>query len=610
MKRILLFYCLLLVQAVACAQYNIKENNVWIFGQRAGLDFNSGTAVPVKSKMGQKFLSSASVCDTSGQLLFYANRDTVYTKNGRVMPNGVSISPAGGIDGDNIQSVLIAPVLENPDQYYIFSFDEWLNAVWRGDLATCRLYYTVVDMSIPWMWRDTNYHTETRTVVDPVTQDITYILDTVSISVDSSLEYGDVLPQAKGIQLDSGLAQKLVVVPGDNCNMWLIAHNYSGTNFRTFEIKAALPGSKPGSGVNPVPVVSSIGLLGEQMFSYLFGEMKLSPNRRKIAVTSAVALPPPMESVGIELYDFDPATGVVSNPMIVDSIPAYGVCFSPDNSKLYATSGFAGLWGFGLHQYDISLPTPADIIASKTLLDTGIVSDTVIEQFTNPRLGPDGKVYVALLDGHDDSAYTTRYINRVEFPDKAGAACNYVRKAVRTLDSTKVGLALPSDYWKPLQDTVYSIADTFLRTNSNISLAIDGHYFGYEWNDGSKDSFKQITQPGTYWVNYYNYCVFRSDTFRVANWPTSVPEINTGGMTMNVYPNPASGMVTITVDADLAIPCNMQLTDATGRMVLQQQVSDKTTKIDISGIASGCYNIQLISTNNAINAKANVIIIK
>ncbi len=79
---------------------------------------------------------------------------------------------------------------------------------------------------------------------------------------------------------------------------------------------------------------------------------------------------------------------------------------------------------------------------------------------------------------------------------------------------------------------------------------------------------------------------------------------------MNVYPNPASGMVTITVDADLAIPCNMQLTDATGRMVLQQQVSDKTTKIDISGIASGCYNIQLISTNNAINAKANVIIIK
>jgi hypothetical protein len=60
----------------SCAILNASgqsETNIWYFGEKAGLDFNSGAPVPLlNSSMGASE-GCASICDKEGNLLFYTN---------------------------------------------------------------------------------------------------------------------------------------------------------------------------------------------------------------------------------------------------------------------------------------------------------------------------------------------------------------------------------------------------------------------------------------------------------------------------------------------------------------------------------------------------------
>ncbi len=64
-----------------------QQENIWAFGQYAGLDFNSGTPMPIKTAI-NRWEGCASVCDKNGQLLFYTEGDTIWNRNHLIMPDG------------------------------------------------------------------------------------------------------------------------------------------------------------------------------------------------------------------------------------------------------------------------------------------------------------------------------------------------------------------------------------------------------------------------------------------------------------------------------------------------------------------------------------------
>src|SRR6202012_3336346 len=103
---------------------------------------------------------------------------------------------------------------------------------------------------------------------------------------------------------------------------------------------------------------------------------------------------------GLELYDFDYKTGVISNAIVLDSSSTmgyyYGACFSPDNTKLYTTvssySILSTIYPGKVKQFNISLGSTAAIISSNTL----IYSDTVTQtrNMGDLKRGVDGKIYI------------------------------------------------------------------------------------------------------------------------------------------------------------------------------------------------------------------------
>jgi hypothetical protein len=72
-------YCLaiLLYSILPFCSLAQNENNVWTFGNELGLDFNSPSPTIFRSSILAKE-GCASICDPSGQLLFYANGQKVW----------------------------------------------------------------------------------------------------------------------------------------------------------------------------------------------------------------------------------------------------------------------------------------------------------------------------------------------------------------------------------------------------------------------------------------------------------------------------------------------------------------------------------------------------
>jgi hypothetical protein len=574
---LLVFLCF--AQTNLWAQYNLKENNVWTFGYHAGLDFNSGTPIPIVSAMNYNTIgvptaatagtvdACAAVCDTGGHLLFYSAGDTIYNRNNEVMPGGVDLTPYPNNGTDlsqapcveesfdttydtvegvvnmtidtffNVQSTeadqgtVILPVLNNPNQYYVFSLQRFCFA----DPEAGRLYYSIVDMTL-------------------------------------NGGMGGVVPTQKGILLDSALAEKMTAVPGDNCDMWLLVHGNQNDTCIAFDITE--------SGINPVPVKSAIGNMSG-LLSYSLGYMKVSPNRRRIAIAS-IAGP----STGLELYDFDPATGIVSDPITMSSISVWSLEFSPDNTKLYVNQQTpdtgVNFYSY-VSQYDVSLPTATAIANSRIDLDTA-------ENNGGPQgltLGPDGKIYLGAQLYNED----TDVLDIINAPNEAGTACQFTPYAITLDANTYVGASMQNMYVKPIRDTVFTSSDTTLSAAGNLLVQIPSGYFNYLWSDGSTDSSNVLNDTGTYWVSYGNYCTYRTDTFVVRPY-TGIAKVNgTGAATLTAYPSPAHNTATVAISGLSKVDGTLQIIDMVGRTVLQQPCDNRKQILDVSDIAPGVYTI-------------------
>jgi Secretion system C-terminal sorting domain len=99
--------------------------------------------------------------------------------------------------------------------------------------------------------------------------------------------------------------------------------------------------------------------------------------------------------------------------------------------------------------------------------------------------------------------------------------------------------------------------------------------------------------------NYYHLKILNTDgaiTFSAIR----LVIFNNSGFSINLYPNPATGLINISINASINKRYTIILADETGR-ILQQQINAGTSthyKFDISHYATGMYYINLFDQNN------------
>lgn len=445
----------------------LNANSIWVFGNKAGLDFNNhsnGNPEAIQTRMiGNE--GYASVSDpVTGKLLFYTNGQSCWNSKDQLMPNGENLL-GNGQGLSTAQGVCIVPFTDSQGKYYLFSLNGLTN---HSDYAQGSLFYSIVDMNL-----------------------------------NSGL--GDIDPGRKNIKLDSDtLSEGMIAIPGDNCDVWLMVHTYNKPIYKAYHITA--------SGINTTPKTSTTeGLSRIATKTFATSYMAISPDRKKIAISSRAHDPNFANHNAVWIGDFDPVTGEVSKTIkIIDfakwAVPLLiprGVCFSPDNSKLYA---IVGPTGSNLYQYDLSVFDSASIVSSATnigLTGTGTAYSMRLYNDT---------IYMDISETINNISYVSR-INR---PNLSGAACNYQNAAIPLLPGTECKFGLGSEVVYVLRETVTQILlDTLIcgAPETGITLTGEAGYASYEWNDGTSGRSREINSNGNYYLVAKDFCRLRVDTF-------------------------------------------------------------------------------------------------
>jgi hypothetical protein len=161
MKKVILLSILLGTVGFGLSQ---NRNNIWeispgtnIYPITNEINFNQGFADTLGIIRSMDFfITDASICDTSGQLLFYTNGQYIGNRNHDSLFNCSNFNPgyATNVYYSNglglFQAAIVLPYPDNTLQYTIFhiSFEHFSNQ--NGNLVyePVKLYYTVVDMSL------------------------------------------------------------------------------------------------------------------------------------------------------------------------------------------------------------------------------------------------------------------------------------------------------------------------------------------------------------------------------------------------------------------------------------------------------------------------------
>lgn len=547
MKRILFLTCIAWVSVPeASGQY---EQHVWAFGSGAGLDFNTSIPVPVASNLFPGLEGCASICDAGGRLLFYSNGYWVWDGDHYLMPQltagvGGYTGPSSGGPGypplmtwtgeEATQAAAICGMPAHPGKYYLFS----LNSIGR-------LFYTQIDMSLHG-------------------------------------GKGDIVPGKKGIYLDGGLAEKMTVVKGCN-NIWLIVRSLTVNAYKAYEIND--------TGIVPVPVLSYTGLLPSS--SYRCGVIKFSPDGTKMAAACNLPHMPSSAGIagGLELYDFDPFTGKISNARLLDSSDTlgnyYGACFSPDGSKLYASTSsmaYGNIFYYGkVRQFDLSSGALPAIVASNTVVFTDVVYHA--GNTGDLKRGPDGKIWFG--SGGAYPPYNPIYMHVINFPNLAGAACGMTPNAIAMLGGGRwTYRGLPNDIALiDAPDTVSSSKNITVCFKDSLLLAADSGK-RHRWQDGTPGNTITARAGGQYIVSFINTsCQYETDTYRVHFVP--VPVAGSAG-----YSCPGSGQGTVWVRPYNSDTSTIIYTwkDARGSILRQHTGNEGDT---LRGLDTGSYIVQI-----------------
>ncbi len=461
----MLLYIIIAVVCCCKPAFAQKENNVWTFATRCGLDFNSGNPVIMLSGI-NTLEGCATVSDVNtGSLLFYTDGNRVYNRNHAIMPSGILFTTdIVGITTSTTQAAAIASVPGKYGQYYLFSLES-------GPTKNAHLYYSIIDMRL-------------------------------------NDGLGGIIPGKKAILLDSGIAEKMAVVKGNNCDIWLMLRSITRHEYKAYNIT--------NTGISPTSVISNIGF--NIPYSYGIGEIMFTHNWEKMVAASSIVN-------GIELYDFDANTGVLSNTIEIIA-NGYGVAFSPDDSKLYAVDENRS----EILQFDLSTPTYLAINNSKSVVATIPRSSypPLSPGLWNIKLAGNGKMYFG-------AAQQMSVINQ---PNLLGAACSPAYNVITFPAGMSQYLGLPNPPAALPQRSSFTRQNGCAKNDVTIQAKANG--INYLWDDSVAGSTRTVTQSGYYAVTYQVGCAAYIDSFYV-DIPDEFPQTTATASCANA----ANGMLEI-----------------------------------------------------------------
>src|SRR5690606_8287199 len=416
-----------------------QSNNIWYFGNGAGLDFNrdpdnpdAPTPRPIQNPHPQNIPAGVTtISDQAGKVLFYTDGQTVWDLNGNPMQNGENI----GGDNQASQSVLAVPLPQEETLYYLFT-------------------------------------TQTSAAGNP---EVNFSL--VDIKGDNAQGVGNVV-SGNNFLFSPSTQHSAALGAGDTT--WVAFHEIGNNTFRFY------PVSNEGIGQ---AVLSSVG--GNHEFGTGVGTMKFSPDGSKLAVTIHEG-----GNNRVEIFDFDQQTGELTEYAILDlgsEGQVYGLEFSEDSGRILVSyrNGGPGIEEFFIQSTETTDNSDPENPVTTTcppcfeganskeeirqcILDSRkAVPDTRGLDLGALQIGPDGQIYAAIVGSN--------LIGQIQVEQNCGPS-RFNQNAVEPMPGTS-NLGLPSF----VQNSGSNIPDPSLAGPDRLCLDPEIGAFGIFEGGGEPD---------------------------------------------------------------------------------------------------------------------------
>ncbi len=389
-------------QCYAYAEIRVKiwdlpdqTNNIWYFGDGAGLDFNpdpndpdAPTPRPIAQRHPQNIpAGTTTISDQAGQVLFFTDGQSVWDLNGNLMDNGDDI----GGDNSSSQSVIAVGVPQQPTLFYLFTTQATAG-------GTNSVSFSLVD-----------------------------------IKSENPTGVGNVV--TKNNFLFSPSTEHSAAISGGDTT-WVMYHELGNNTFRAYPVS--------GQGIGQ-PVMSSVG--SSHGFNSGVGAMKFSPDGTKLAVTISEG-----GCNKTEIFEFDQQTGELTEYARLDlgcSGDIYGLEFNQDSDRVLVSyrNGGPGIEEFIIKAIDNDDPDAAvcpSCFSSATtraqresciLTTRKTVSGTASLNLGALQIASDGQIYAAVV-GSDR-------IGQVQVGSGCSGTSTFNQDAVQPMPGTS-NLGLPS----------------------------------------------------------------------------------------------------------------------------------------------------------------------
>ncbi|MGI8893713.1 MAG: hypothetical protein ACR2GN_09685, partial [Bacteroidia bacterium] len=343
--------------------YSQNEGNIWVFGDSAAIDFNSGNPVPLLGTGLRAYECSSSISNSNGQLLFYSGsystttywETAIFNKYHNIIQNGNGIY----CNTSSTQGNLLIPFVNDTNLFYLFSHRS------NTSIPDHKIYYSVIDQS-------------------------------------SNFDSGAVMIKNIPLPGITNMTEHIQAIRhGNGIDWWLVTHKNLSDQFYLYLIDSG--------GING-PFIQQKGSVFN--INDLLGQIKFSPDGNKRAVVGGGGK--------IDLFDFDRCTGILQNSISMgfpaNFISFYSCSFSP-NSKVLYVSDFDTLFQFDL--------TASNIQASKQIIWYDSDSINIVGQHLLGPGGK--IYIANSSTSWSSNVYNVQNMNLsvINSPDSLGAACNF-----------------------------------------------------------------------------------------------------------------------------------------------------------------------------------------
>ncbi|HNA40630.1 MAG TPA: T9SS type A sorting domain-containing protein [Saprospiraceae bacterium] len=379
-KATSLIWILIWISGGVSAQKEYENN--WILGYGVSNDnwkyhiggmrvhFEGGEPVVDTMNVGPSDTFVTTMSDEAGELIFYSNGCSIFNSNYQVMDSGNHLNPGEVYDSycdseedgtsyyPNFNLIISFPRPSHPGQYEVFHV-----AAEDGTYLSKTLYQTSIDMNEPG-------------------------------------GLGKITAKNKELFSKTIVADVLAACRHGNGRDWWILMPMVGE--KTIYRFLLTPDTTLG------PYAQQVGY-DKKPYVLTPGQCCFSPDGKHYVHADP--------GNGVNLYDFDACTGLLSNAQryyyAPDTAFCSGAAFSPNSRFLYVSTGVK------LYQYDMWSP---DIGASRIVID---------DVNANPAPSP-ASIFVGRLAINDkiyfSSTGTIGYLHVINKPDEAGKACDFVQQ--------------------------------------------------------------------------------------------------------------------------------------------------------------------------------------